>query len=85
MILERHTRDGLLWVADINPRNDGTIRVTVVEMVGERGYLERRMSTARSLAKRAVYMTGSAKAGPVHFCQGQGRVTFTVSGKGDAR
>lgn len=73
------TRDGLLWVADISPQGDGTVRVTVLEMVGQRGYLKQRMSTARSLAKRAAHMAGSAKAGPVHYCQGQERITFTVA------
>lgn len=79
------TRDGLLWVADISPQGDGTVRVTVLEMVGQRGYLKQRMSTARSLAKRAARMTGSAKAGPVHFCQGQERITFTVTPREAAR
>lgn len=83
MSTRKSTRDGLLWVADINPNSDGTMRVTVLEMVGQRGYIKQRMSTARSLAKRAVYMTGSAKAGPVHFCQGQERVTFTVAPRED--
>lgn len=73
------TRDGLLWVADISPQGDGAVRVTVLEMVGQRGYLKQRMSTARSLAKRAAHMAGSAKAGPVHYCQGQERITFTVA------
>lgn len=79
------TRDGLLWVADISPQGDGAVRVTVLEMVGQRGYLKQRMSTARSLAKRAVHMAGSAKAGPVHFCRGQERITFTVAPREVAR
>lgn len=77
--MHKSTRDGLLQVsADVLDAGDGAVRVTVVEMVGERGYLERRMSAARSLAKRAVYMTGPTKAEPVHFCNGQGRVTFLI-------
>lgn len=73
-----HTRDGLLWVAEVSPTPAGGARVTIVEMVGERGYLERRMSAARALARRAVNMTGRTQADPVHFCGGQGRVTVEV-------
>lgn len=80
--MRKSTRDGLLQVAAVLDAGDGAMRVTVIEMVGERGYLERRMSTARSLAKRAVDNAGSSKADPVHFCNGQGRVTFLIETHG---
>lgn len=72
------TRDGLLQVVDVSPTSRGSLRVTIVEMVGERGYLERRMGAARHLARRSVYLSGRTQADPVHFCGGQGRVTVEV-------
>ncbi|ROR95498.1 hypothetical protein EDD28_0051 [Salana multivorans] len=79
------SRDGLLQVVDVMPQGDGSARVTVVEMIGERGYIKRRVETVRRLARRATRLNGRTRADGEHFCSGQGRMTVQVwpTGEGE--
>lgn len=72
------SRDGLLQVADVSPQSDGGVRVTVVEMIGERGYIERRREAVRRLARRVTHMSGPTRLGEARFDCGHGLMTVTV-------
>jgi hypothetical protein len=78
MTLTTTSRDGLLAVADIYDNGDGSQRVTIMEMIGQRGYLSTRLKAARALARRATGLTGPTHVGPVHWYQCQEFVSITV-------
>lgn len=75
------TRDGLLVITDTHWNNNGTLRVTVAEQVGQRPeYFPVRK--ARRLARRAIMYpdkTRSSKLVNLHYCGGQTHATFAVS------
>lgn len=73
-----HTRDGLISVEDVSPNNDGSVRVTIAENIGQRGYLASRPGAVRALARRAVNMSGPTSSCPVRWIGTHEIITVTV-------
>ena len=75
------TRDGLLQISDTSWDGNGTLRVTVREMVGQ-PWDKRSLRVARDLARRALMYpekTLSARTVRTWWAQGQSHATFAVS------
>ena len=83
------SHDGMLQITDTNWNSNGTLRVTVREMVGQKwsdypGGQDNVIRRARTLARRALpeYYKGQTKSSKVirtWFAQGSSHVTFAVS------
>lgn len=81
------SRDGLLQITDTNWNHNGTLRVTVREMIGQRweeypGGRNNVIRRARTLARRALphpERTRSSKVIRTWVAEGESHVTFAVS------
>lgn len=81
------SRDGLLQITDTNWDHNGTLKVTVREMIGQRwedypGGRNNVIRRARTLARRALMYpekTRSSEVVRTWFAEGSSHVTFAVS------
>ena len=76
------SRNGLYQITDTNWDHNGTLRVTVREMLGERQLSAKAIRAMRDLARRAIShpeKTRSAKLVRSWYAQGQSHATFAVS------
>ena len=80
MTLPDSTRDGLIRVVDTRENVRGDTIVTLAEMIGEHGYLSRRLSAARHLAIKASGhpARGTYVSTSIHWHNGQEFVGITV-------
>lgn len=79
------TRNGLYEITDTNWDHNGTLRVTVRELIGERELSPARIRAMRDLARRALpypEKTRSAKCVRTWYAQGCSHATFWVSRNG---
>lgn len=79
-----YSRNGLYQITDTSWDSNGTLRVTVREMIGEREIPKARLEAMRRFARRALpeYRPGqtrSAKTVRTWYAQGQSHATFAVS------
>lgn len=78
------SRNGLYQISDTNWDNNGTLNVTVREMIGEQALPKERLEAMRRFARRALpeYQPGqtkSARTVRTWYAQGQSHATFAVS------
>lgn len=78
------SRNGLFQITDTSWDSNGTLRVTVREMIGERELLKSRLEAMRRLARRALVetykgQTRSARTVRTFYAGGTSHATFTVS------
>lgn len=79
-----YSRNGLYQITDTNWDNNGTLSVTVREMIGEREMPKPRLEAMRRFARRALpeYREGQTKSAATvrtWFANGQSHATFAVS------
>jgi hypothetical protein len=76
------SRNGLYQVTDTAWDHNGTLRVTVREMIGERELSAKRIRAMRDTARRAIAHpedTRSARLLRTWYAQGGSHATFAVS------
>lgn len=78
------SRDGLLEITDTNWDSNGTLRVTLRELVGEQGYFDqpKHAAAARRLARSAIghpEVTRSSRVVRRWWDEGSEHITFAVS------
>jgi hypothetical protein len=76
------SRNGLYQITDTSWDSNGTLRVTVRELIGERGISKARLEAMRRFARRALAhqdQTKSAKTIRTWYNQGCSHATFAVS------
>lgn len=78
------TRNGLYQITDTHWDSNGTLRVTVREMIGERDIPKARLEAMRRFARRALpeYRQGqtrSVRTVRTWYAQGTSHATFAVS------
>lgn len=78
------SRNGLYQITDTNWDSNGTLAVTVREMIGEQSLPKTRLEAMRKFARRALpeYHEGQTKSAATvrtWFANGQSHATFAVS------
>jgi len=78
------SRNGLYQITDTNWDSNGTLKVTVREMIGEREMPKARLEAMRKFARRALpeYRPGQTKGAATvrtWFANGQSHATFAVT------
>jgi hypothetical protein len=79
-----YSRNGLFQITDTNWDSNGTLTVTVREMIGEREIPKPRLEAMRRFARRALteYQPGQTKGAATvrtWFANGQSHATFAVT------
>lgn len=78
------SNNGLYQITDTNWDSNGTLNVTVREMIGETAIPKARLEAMRKFARRALTeyhegQTKSARTVRTWYAQGQSHATFAVS------
>lgn len=73
------SRNGLYQITDMAWNTNGTLRVTVREMIGERELPKSKLEAMRRFARRALPSVSGTKTIRTWYAQGCSHATFTLT------